>query len=265
MFQRLCDCLCHPRYLGRYHKDKVGIILLTVLIFLSIYIAVFATSCYMEEPFSDYSYEAITSAVIQEEEMSVQYIKDEKRLVAEKPIVISKSSFSLFVMPENTPAFSSDIVNIVLLEKEGEVYYGGRHISTVSYDNLSISDFDFKSIQKNDISSIFNFKLFMQEILSSGRVYFQTSSFIRGIATAISYYLIIVVALCIYAMLLNPTIDRGVRVKLCFYDSCIFFIGATIACLFSVDWLIYFAFILPLLYGTITFRHIVRVVIKKEE
>ena len=33
MFERIKDCICHPRNIGKYNKDSIGIVLLTIFLF----------------------------------------------------------------------------------------------------------------------------------------------------------------------------------------------------------------------------------------
>ena len=68
----------------------------------------------------------------------------------------------------------------------------------------------------------------------------------------------------IFAKMINPSIDRKVRAKLVLYDTAIFFVCAMLASLFNQGWIAYIGYVLPVIYTSITFRHIVKVVIPKK-
>lgn len=261
MMQRICACLCHPRFIGRYHKDRVGVIFLTVLIFLSLYTAVFAARCYTDEPFSSETYLSITSCVITSDASDVVYDASNNKFSGSSK-VINGSGFSLAILPEEEINFTTLGVNVILASEAASVYYGNYKISEIEYQNIKVSDFTFEGIINNNPSDIYNFKLFIEDVLCSSNVFFQSYTFLNGMITILFYYLVIVIAIYIFAGLINQTIDRKVRIKLCFYDGLVFFVGAFFACIFNVGWLLYASFVLPLIYATITFRHIVKVVIK---
>ncbi len=261
MMQRICACLCHPRLIGRYHKDRAGVIFLTVLIFLSLYTAVLAARCYTDEPFDNETYLTITSCVITSDASDVVYDASNNKLSGSNKIITS-SGFSLAILPEEEVNFTTLGVNIILAEEKAHVYYGNYKISELEYKNIKVSEFSFAGIINNNPYDIYNFKLFIEDVLSSSNVFFQSNTFLDGLITIILYYLVIVIAIYIFAGLINQTIDRKVRIKLCFYDGVVFLVGAFFACLFNIGWLLYASFVLPLIYAAITFRHIVKVVIK---
>ncbi|MDE7161719.1 MAG: hypothetical protein K2N65_03055, partial [Anaeroplasmataceae bacterium] len=89
-------------------------------------------------------------------------------------------------------------------------------------------------------------------------------SFIQETISLFVYYLICVFFCYILSIAINPSISKGVRAKFCFYDACVFLIGSFFAYLFDFGILIYFALALPLIYTIITFRHVIKVVIRRE-
>ena len=111
--------------------------------------------------------------------------------------------------------------------------------------------------------AIYNFKIFIDSILDSSRIYFQVSTFLRGALTTFVYYLICVLFSFVLSISINPSIDKGVRTKLSFYDGCSFLVGSFFAYLFNASIIVYFALPCPLIFAFITFRHIVRVIIRK--
>ncbi|MDE5566465.1 MAG: hypothetical protein K2I77_05715 [Anaeroplasmataceae bacterium] len=263
MLSRIIDCICHPKFIGRYNKDKAGIVFLTVLFFFLLYVAAFGIRTYTTAPFNDTTYSELASAVVQTKEVDIVY--QNHQLQGENKVIVG-DGFRLFLLPKEAPKeYSQTDINVVLKETEATVYIGSYRLSSLEYENINAYDFSFADICNNQTEDIYQFKKFMYDIFSTATIPLQSLSFAGGILTSIFYYFVIVVCAGFFSKMVNPTIDRGVRYKLCFYDGIIFFVISMFASLFNVGWLSYVAIGMSLVYVTITFKHIIRVVIKKEE
>lgn len=261
MIDRFIDCLCHPKWIGKYNKDKPGIVFLMILFFFMLYLLVFGIRCYTEKPFDDYSYQTITSALVNQKELQVEY-KDHK--LEGKSYVIKEEGFNVFILPQESPTnYKVTDISIVLKEEEARIYLSSFQIASLSYTSLRNFEINFQEICNNDAVAIYDFKNFIADILDSASLSLQSITFAEGVITEILFYLVIVLCCSFYAMLINPTIDAPIRYKLCFYDGLIYFVVGIFASLFNAGWLSYISFVVPIIYVSITFRHIVKVVVQK--
>ncbi|MCM1130393.1 MAG: hypothetical protein NC310_03125 [Roseburia sp.] len=264
MFERFKDCVCHPRYIGKYNKDKGGIVFLTILIFFFLSILMQGIRSYTANPISETFSYAMTSTVIQHGKTNVVYNAAEGKIIGDY-FESKHNGFHLIVLPEEhtSVALELDAVTVILEEESATLYYGNLRASTFLYKNLDIVNFSFENVATNQATDTYYFRIFIDHILDSAKVFFQTYAFIQGIITTVVYYLICVAFSYVLSIAINPTINRGVRIKLCMYDGCVFFVGTFFAYLFNSDIITYFSLALPLVYTLVTFRHIIKVVIRR--
>lgn len=263
MFERFKDCLCHPRNLGKYNRDHIGMLFLMVFIFFVLYAAMLGVRTYTEKPFDESSLTVITSKIIQTGTSDIQFDSELKKITGTKK-EYKGDGYNLFVLPEDSKVTSKmDDINIILEEEEASVYFGSLKASSIAYKDIRVSGFNFAEIAANNPTHMYYFKIFMGDILDSSNLFFQSFSFIQGCMTSFLFFLLCLFFSYILSYVVNPTIDKGVRFKLCTYDSCAFFTGSFFACLFNVGWLVYVSMALPMIFTIITFRHIVKVVVRR--
>lgn len=264
MFGRIKDCVCHPRYIGKYNSDTGGIVFFTIFIFFLLSILMQGIRTYTENPISDNVSYTITSTIIQHGETNVGYDAIEGKLKGDY-FEETREGFHLVVLPNETTriALKLDTVTIVLEEESATIYYSNMKASTFSYKSLNISNFTFANVATNKAQDTYYFRIFIDQIFDSSKLFFQSYSFAQGIFSTFIYYLICVAFSYVLSLAINPTIQRGVRAKLCLYDSCVYLVGTFFAYLFNSDIMIYFSLALPLVYTLVTFRHIIKVVIRK--
>lgn len=263
MFERIKDCICHPRYIGKYHKDHAGIVFLTIIIFLIICLSILGARSYTTRPFDESVSLGFTSKLIQAGAKNTAYNK-ENHLLSGESFEVDGSGYKLIVLPEEGNInLKLDTITVVLNPSDAVVYFSTLDISKISYSSLQLADFDFGQVALNNPKDTYYFRLMMDGILDSSKVFFQTFTFVQEIISLLVYYFICVLFCYILSIAINPTISRGVRAKFCFYDGCAFLVGAFFAYLFNVGILLYFALALPLIYTIITFRHVVKVVIRR--
>lgn len=266
MLERFKDCLCNPKYIGKYNKDKFGKIFINIILFFLLSVSIIAVRCYTENPLSNDVATNFTSMVIKNGSSDVAYDSLNHKLTGSS-YKMSSNGFILIVLPNENDviALNFDYITVILAEDTANLYYDNQKISSLKYNEMSSKDFKFDNISCNQIVDINHFQSFIDEIFASGRTMFQTFNFIDSIFTSIVYYILCVFFCYIFSIGLNPTIERKVRAKLCFYDSCVFFACQFFAYLFNSELLIYLALMLPIIYSFITFRHIIRVIVKKED
>lgn len=263
MLNRWKDCLCHPKWIGSYHKDKVGIIILTIIFFFSLYLIVFGVRSYTTEQFNEDAYRSVASAVVRQEKVEAIY---QNAQLKGNTYTIEDDGFTLMILPKNEESLNKSLSNKVLIalyEDYADIYLGSFKLSSIEYKAIQSVQFDMNMLCQNQSKDIYYFKLFIADVLNSATVVLQTIDFVEGALSSLFYYLIIVLCASFYSWVINPTIDKNIRVKLVFYDGLIYFIVNMFACLFNWGWLTYVAVLFPLIYVTITFRHIVKVVVRR--
>ncbi len=266
MLERFKDCLCNPRYIGKYNKDKFGKIFLIIILFFLLSASIQGMRCYTENPLSDDVSTNFTSMVIKNGSSDISYDSRNHKLIGSS-FKMSNNGFVLVVLPKENDVITLnfDSITIILEEEVANLFYDNQQISSIKYNEMSSKDFNFNNIACNQVVDINHFQSFIDEIFASGCTMFQTFNFIDNLMTSIVYYFICVFFCYIFSIGINPTIQKNVRAKLCFYDSCSFFVCQFFAYLFNSEILIYLALILPIIYSFITFRHIIRVVVKRED
>ncbi|MDE5856525.1 MAG: hypothetical protein K2H06_05715, partial [Anaeroplasmataceae bacterium] len=189
MFERFKDCVCYPRYIGKYNKDKGGIVFLTILIFFLLSVLMQGIRNYTENPISETVPYTITSTIIQHGESNVFYDAEEGKLKGDF-FEENYDGFYLVVLPqENTRmALKLDTVTIVLEEESASLYYSNVKASTLSYKDIDISSFSFANVAKNQATDTYYFRIFIDQILDSSKVFFQTYAFIQSVISTIVYY-----------------------------------------------------------------------------
>lgn len=263
MFERIKDCICHPRNIGKYNKDSIGIVLLTIFLFFVLALSMQGVRSFTENPFDEYSSMVVSSAVIQHGDNNVIYDSNSHKITGDS-LKIEGNGFQLIILPtEEQITVGRNSVNIILKEEEAIVYYSASKVSSIVYRDIQVAGFKLGDVALNHSQAIYNFKIFIDSILDSSRIYFQVSTFLRGALTTFVYYLICVLFSFVLSISINPSIDKGVRTKLSFYDGCSFLVGSFFAYLFNASIIVYFALPCPLIFAFITFRHIVRVIIRK--
>lgn len=261
MLDRIRDCICHPKIIGRYNRDKIGKILLFVLFFFFVYVVVFGVRTFTENPLEGKGNE-LTSLVISKQDKTVEY-DSETFILTGDFVKIETENVGLYVLPNEDVYINSYILNVVLEEDMAYVYFGDIEISSISYKDIQTKDFSFENISSNESKDILYFKMFIEGILESSYDYFRMINFVEGVISTASLYLMLFLVCFLFARMVNPTIEGKVRAKLVLYDNVVFLVFTILASLFNQGWLAYVAYSLPMIYTMITFRHIVRVVVPK--
>ncbi|HIT50204.1 MAG TPA: hypothetical protein IAD46_04170 [Candidatus Pelethenecus faecipullorum] len=261
MLDRIRNCICHPKWIGNYFKDKIRYIVAVTFLFLGVYVAVLALRIYTTEPFSEGSVKELTSAVIRGKESDVRYDDTTHRLTGSY-CVYEGDDFQLIFLPEQDVRATLGI-QILFLETEVRVYYAGMKAQSYRYDQTVVSSFSLADIQKNQSEDIYQFKILLGGVLDSTHLFFQTMVFLERLGMELGYFVILLICMFVFTYFLNPSIEGKIRIKLVFYDAMIFFFVELLSVLFAMSWLQYVALILPIVYANITFRHIVRVVVKQ--
>ena len=261
MLERIVSCLCHPRFIGKFHKDRGIKVFAYVLLFFAIYLVIFGAATFNVKTFDDDSCKLVTSSIILNGNSNAVY-DSEKNVLKGSSNVVEGNGFILYILP-NEEKLVTGAVCIVLNEVDASIYYGGIKISSVNYEDINSSSFSFMEICKNNSTDIYVFKGFSDVVLNSANSFFQLITLFEGVINVIFYYLILLLCMYVFSIFVNPTIDRGIRVKLCMYDCISFFVLSTVGILFNAGWFVYIAACVPGIFTLITFKHIVKVVVRR--
>ena len=263
MLERIKDCICHPRFIGKYNKDKIGKILFVIFLFFALYLLVFGVRVFNENPLGEGSESLIASKVISKQNKTIYYDSETNKLIGDS-IVIQEETFNMYVLPTDEATISNLTVNIVLKEDKGFVYYGDIAIGVINYTDVQAGSFTFEGISNNNPTDIYQFRNFISSVLESSYTFFRVYNFVEGAITTFTTFMMLFLVSFIFARMINPTIEGKVRAKLVLYDANIFLVCAMLASLFNAGWIVYIGYALPMIYTTRTFKHIIRVVIPKK-
>lgn len=263
MLNRLLDCIVKPRFIGKYHSDSFFKVLLTIFIFFCLYMGILAMRCFNSDYFSNDDSRLVASIVVQYGGNDISYNSLENKIEGDT-YIYKGEVFNLVVLPAENYNYDLNAINIVLHEDHSQIVFYGVVVSNVQYQNLNIESFDFNAVANNDFTNTYNFCNLISLTLQSSNAVFQAMDFFqKGMTNLI--LLVVIALLCYFAIskIVNPSIDRDVRLKLVMYDACIFFVALMFAEMLNVAFLEYFGIILPGIYTYITFKHIVKVVIRR--
>ena len=263
MLERIKDCICHPRFIGKYNKDKIGKVILISFVFFLLYMAVFGLRTFNENPIGVNASSVVVSEVIAKQDHTVVYDNSTNKLTGDS-ISIQQETFGFYVLPNENTKVSSLVINIVLQETKGYVYYGEYEVGSIEYQDIAAAGFTFDGISKNNPTDIYNFRIFVSSILESSFLFFRVFNFAEDVVMTFSTYMVVFLVAFIFARMINPSIEGKVRAKLALYDSNIFLICAMFASLFNISWILYIGYMLPMIYTSVTFKHIIKVVIPKK-
>lgn len=268
MLERIKCCLCYPRFIGKFFKDKFSTIFMTILLFFGVYVLSMGFSIYSSDYFDDNSVLAVTSTIVQGEKSNISY-DSTNAILSGDSITYEGNGFNVVFFPVETEEVIDYTnleyyanINIVFDSQGGYIDLGGIIVSRFEYKDININDFSINDVQDNDTEAVYTFKVLVKAALKSSNVFFNTYEFFINVFSDLAMYFIFVLISYFFSKSVNSGIESKIRAKLCFYDNLIYFIVSMVVCLTGVEWLSFIGVLLPLIYTYVTFRHIVRVNVK---
>lgn len=267
MLERIINCISRPKFIGKYFKDKASTIFLTILIFFIAYVLVLGVKCYSEEYFDSDSLDILVSDVWAGDVNNVYYDPVSKVLVGNSVTYFGENHYMVFLPGDDFNVGVDKIaqIGILLYADYGLVSVGGVSVGKINYADFNFGGFSLADVKSGVIEDSIMFKAFLDNVLNSSSFFFNTQVFIKEMISTLLYYGISVLFVYFGSKLINPGIGNKVRIKLCFYDGVIFFLFSIFVCLFNASWINFIAVIFPIIYGNITFRHIVKISVRKDE
>ena len=267
MLERFKCILCYPRFIGKFFKDKISTILLMILLFLGVYVAVDSVRIYSKNYFDDSASSIVVSSIIQGDKSNISFDTN-TNILSGTEATFSGEGFSVKFFPveveESRVDLYSSNISIVFEAEYGYIDLGGITISQFKYEDINVDSFNLTNVQNNNPNDIYCLKVLIRAALLSCDVVFNTFELMAEVISNIFLYFVFVLISYFFSKSVNPHIEGKIRTKLCFYDNLIFFIVCIVSCLLDAEWIGYLGLILPLSYTFVTFRHIVRVGVKKD-
>jgi hypothetical protein len=242
-----------------YYKEKASKIALLIITFFLAFSAIVLMKESNKDQFTDIDNKEIVQAVISGEKPYVAFDSEANKFIGNQAIYKSEY-YNLYFLPKaDTQLIEKESkTSLVFDTKEVRIYYSGVLLHTANYENVNLDSFSLTEVRNGDTGNIYKFNKMLTVVLNDANKTFCQLSVFNYITTMIMYYFGIVLTIFLFTMLSNPTIGKGVRLKLCCLDSLIFILVFAFQVMYSIPWLIYIAAALPVLYSNVTFMHIIR-------
>lgn len=259
MFQKIRICLCHPKYIAMYYKEKASkIALLIVTFFLAFAGIVILCEC-KKDFFTNVDNQEIVQSIVIGDVPNLIFDAEQNKFIGNQATYKS-TYYNVYFLPKEKINFNEREAktSIIFDAEKVTLYYSGMLIHQGDYQSELLESFDLALVKDGDIKTTFVFSKLLTVILNDANQNVVKLSVLNYIVTAIFYYFGIVLSLFLFTILSNPTIGKGVRFKLCCLDSLIFIAVFAFQVMLGMPWLLYVGVALPILYSNFTFLHIVR-------
>ncbi|MBQ3253867.1 MAG: hypothetical protein IJA65_04850 [Acholeplasmatales bacterium] len=257
---RLIDCLCHPSRVGLYYKDKIHILIIYLVSFCLALTSIMVINSYSSSYFSKSASDNVSQMIINSEDKA--NILYENNILTGDELVITSDNYEAYFFKSNFKKNTSKII-MHFQEEKVDIFYGIYKLNTYLYSESTAKGFNLENVQNGILKDTLEFEAIVSGAFDSVDKAMSHMNFYMNMVNVFFTYVVILVIGIIYSYFTNPTIQTGYRIKLCIYSSLIFFVIMIFSILFSISWLQYVAFALPVFYIGITFSHIVKVNVKK--
>jgi hypothetical protein len=254
--EKIINIICHPKYIVLYFKDQFYKIIITILSFFIVAASLVAIYDYNTKYYSDAYVDSITNMVINHSEEMDLVFADNKFQGSE--YTIKSEEVCLIFMKDAVP---SNAFGVLLIFNEDKVtyYYQAMLKYEVSYADLGISSFTFADVQANSNVAKLKLSLLIDNVLIKANKTAQTFMLLSDLINLTMYYAASILLALIVSRFVNPGIELKYRIRICLYDSIVFFIVVVFAFLFGISWLKYVALVMPAIYSVMSFKSIVRI------
>lgn len=259
MLGRIVNCLCHPTKLGLYHKDKIFLPIIFVLVSFLLYIGMIAAIMFTTSPFETNMADSYIPQIVYDNNSNIEY-KEGK--LSGNEYIIKGNDINLYFMKSDFRPVQNEIA-INFTSEKAIVYYGGYEISSYVYTESQANDFSFADIIAGDFTDRIYFVELLNGVLSTTDVFFNALRYVEYISQTIMYFVILIIVITVLSLFINPGIKMNVRIKLNLYATVCHFVVLMFTVIFNIAWLEYVSYLLPAIYSFCCFTHIIRVKVKK--
>lgn len=254
--EKIINIICHPKYIVLYFKDQFYKIFLTILCFFIFAMSLVAVYDFNTQYYSDSYVNDVTSLVVNHnEEMDLVYSNNK----LEGSIYIVKSDDVCLIFMKDAVPSTAYGVQLIFKEDRVVYYYQAMYKFEYKYSDLNIGDFKFSDVQANDIIAKMKLERIIDNTLIQANKTVQTFVLLSDMINLVLYYFASILIALIVSRFVNPEIEFKYRIRICLYDSIVFFIVIIFAFLFSISWFKYVALAMPAFYSVMSFKSIVRI------
>lgn len=257
MFNKIKICLCHPKYIGVYFKDNLWKPLLSVFIGFVIMFFVLGILCSNTTFFEHSDVKSITNTLYYQEECDSIYDSNTKKMTGSSKLYKGED----FIVGFFQDKVEIDLYNyyINFSEKYIDLYVYGVKIGKIEYEKVIDKSFSMSNVQKGKLTDTFIFEEMIENVFLEVEGNQKIVSFFSNAISIVIYYLVVLVTVFIFSYYVNPSIEGKIRIRLCLYDTLIFFVIVSLSFMFRAMWLQYISMIVPAIFSFITFSHIIKI------
>lgn len=264
MLNKIMDLVIHPKRIGLYYKDSYLKIFSYIFVLFLILASVTAVVIFNTEYLNHVHSKNISSAIIQMDDTDITY-DSEAHILSGSEISASFEDKVIY--------FFQDDINIKAEKKfifnfkhdKVDIIYSGFKFSTIHYSDINTEDFNLSLVQNANDKEIVKLEEFLDVVFLKANKGYARLAYIDTIILDLIMYGIVVLVGILSAWLKRPDINSTVRFKLTLYSTSVYFIAMLFSLLYDAMWIQYVAMAIPIVYVTITFSRIVRVVKRREE
>ena len=254
--QKFVDILFHPSHIVFYYKDKAYKVILWVLAFFCFVCGLFALYTYTSKGY-DYDYISSFSSSLQTSQTSYNTKFEDNKLTG-KTIIIKGNNVNVYFLKSD---FANNNLGLVMNFKEEsvDIYYHTYFKKSLNYADLNINNFSFEDVRNNNRVAVLEFESLILRAVDVIDIYVKTVSLFEECIDVLILYAAITLFAVIFSIFINPPIDIKSRIKICMYDSLIYFAMMGLTLMVGISWMQYVAMALPLLFTLVSFKSIVRI------
>ena len=258
MLGRILDCLCHPKYIGMYYKDRLSKVIGVAVIVFMLFVVVCGIYTFNKVGFDYQVSKGITNSIQLVETKEINYDSESDTLSGEEAYYNYSYIGVQFLGSKLPVAFTEEAIVLDFKETYVGVYVSGYEVKQINYSETSGESFSLKAVGKGDITNIVVFQDFIHSILEEVNVLYQGLILGAMISQVFTYYIGTLILVFFVSIMHNPGIDKKTRFKLCIYSTLIYLFAEIFVLLCGAQWISYVGIILAVVYPKITFSHIRR-------
>ena len=252
------DVMVHPSRIATYFKDKVYTVIIHLLVALSLCIGTIALLAFNQNYFTRSFADDFIPLVQQSNNVYDIEYKDDT--MTGTRISIEYGNFVVYLSNNNYT--KNDLGKYVLVFGQTGVsgYYNNKLQFTEKYSDFGVRySFELENVRNGSVDDQVVFADLLAEAFDNFENVYALNVFVNEIEMLLMTTAIAFAIMLFYSYLINPTIKAPVRLKLTVYDLLIFFFVYTMYEIIQISLLQYVAYVIPVLYTSITFRHIIRI------
>jgi len=259
MIERFFISLIRPSRIGLFLKDKIWVPIIHILIMIIIGASLLATRSFTMDYFAYTRSDIITSIQSSKKEIDIKY--DGTKLTGENTSYNFTNYFISFNSEAKSPSLTK--IGVYFHESDVEISYIFEN-KTIKYSDINFDkSFDLNKVRNNDIDNSISFGILVDKVFASFNRNYERAIFISDLLYSILFWGVCFGLSILSSYFSNPPIDMPIRIRLCLYDTFIYFIPVYFSFALGIGWVLYIGLGLSYIYTKFTFFHIRKVRIRK--